>query len=95
MKRGGHRLTVHPPDGFIASTPSCCCLYTAEFFLFVLFFDFRRRHWLRKGQREGVSVAGRGLAALLHVGFAFQHHALRGKYALNRPHPDPSPVSGD
>jgi hypothetical protein len=40
----------------------------AEFFLLVLFFDFRRLHGLRKGQRERVPVVGRGLAALLHVG---------------------------
>jgi hypothetical protein len=29
-----------------------------EFFLFVLFFDFRRRDGLRKGQRLGVAVVG-------------------------------------
>jgi hypothetical protein len=64
-------------------------------FLFVHFFDLRRRHALREGQRQRIPVIRARLAALLHVGFGFQHRALRGKYTLNRPHPDPSPLSGD
>jgi hypothetical protein len=45
-------------------------------FLLVLFFDLRRLHGLRKGQRQGVAVIGRGLAALLHVGLRLQHQQI-------------------
>jgi hypothetical protein len=48
-----------------------------EFFLFVPLFDFRRRHGLREGQRQRIAVVRARLAALLHVGFRFQHRALR------------------
>jgi hypothetical protein len=48
----------------------------AEFFFFVGLLDFRRRHGLCEGQREGVSVVGRCLAALLHVGLAFEHQQV-------------------
>jgi hypothetical protein len=57
----------HPPAGTAAAT------VPTEFFLFVLFFDLRRLHGLREGQRERVAVIARGLAALLHVGLRFQY----------------------
>jgi hypothetical protein len=41
----------------------------AEFFLFVRFFDFRRLHGLREGQRQHVAVVRARLAELLHVRF--------------------------
>jgi hypothetical protein len=36
----------------------------AKFIVFVAFFDFRRRHVLREGQRQRVPVVGRRLTAL-------------------------------
>jgi hypothetical protein len=45
-------------------------------FLFVHFFDLRRFHGLREGQRQRVAVIRRGLAALLHVGLALQHQQI-------------------
>jgi hypothetical protein len=47
-----------------------------EFFLVVLFFDLRRLHGLREGQRQHVAAIGRGLAAFLHVGLAFEQRAV-------------------
>jgi hypothetical protein len=35
-----------------------------------------RQHGLREGQREGVAVIRRSLAALLHVGLAFKHQQV-------------------
>jgi hypothetical protein len=61
----------HPPRAAAAVPP-----HVAEFVLFVRFFDLRRRHGLRKGQRQRVSVVGARLAALLHVGFRFQHQQV-------------------
>jgi hypothetical protein len=108
LDQGGHRLTMHTAlecspkrRGYLSHVASSNPPRTAapgvppECLLLVLLFDFGRRHGLRKGQHQGVAVVARGLAALLHVGLAFQHGALRGKYTLNRPHPNPSPVSGD
>src|ERR1039457_3733787 len=82
------KWSPHPPRVAAPGEPP-------ELFLFVLFFDFRRHHGLRKGQRERVADIRRGRAALLHVGLPFQHGVPRGKYTLNRPHPNPSPGSGD
>jgi hypothetical protein len=65
----------------------------AELFLVVLFFDLRRLHGLRKGQRQRVAVIGRGLAALLMS--ALLSGTTYCVATLNRPHPYPSPVSGD
>jgi hypothetical protein len=45
-----HVASSHPPARTAATGVS------PEFFLFVLFFDLRRFHGLRKGQREGVAV---------------------------------------
>jgi hypothetical protein len=78
----------HPPTGTAATGVS------PEFF-FVLFFDLRRHHGLRKGQRQRIAAIGRGLTALLHVRRAFEHRAPHRQYTLNRPHPNPSPVSDD
>lgn len=62
--RAGCRTALAPSHGAYPVSPrfrSCRTLtavavpaHAAEFFLFVLFLDFRRRHGLRKGQRQGV-----------------------------------------
>src|ERR1700730_7351539 len=59
----------HPRSGAVKAWP-------AEFLVFIALLDFRRRNRLRKGQRQRVSIVGRGLAALLHVRLAFQHQQV-------------------
>jgi hypothetical protein len=67
----------------------------AEFFLFVLFFDFRRRHGLRERQRQRVAVIGRGRPRFcMSASLWITAHCV-GKYTLSRLHPYPSPVSAD
>jgi hypothetical protein len=48
------------------------------------FFDFRRLHGLRKGQRQRVPVIGRGLAALLHIGLRLQHQQIAPVDVISR-----------
>jgi hypothetical protein len=61
------RHRIHPPELLPLYRPNSSSSSS---------FDFRRRHGLRERQREGVAVIGRGLAALLHVGFRFQHQQV-------------------
>jgi hypothetical protein len=63
--------------------------------LLLISFDFRRLHGLREAQSQRVAVIGLGLPALLHVRLLSSTAHCVAKNTLNRPHPDPSPVSGD
>jgi hypothetical protein len=77
LGHGGHRLTVHPPEWRHRIHPPALLLRgISRILLFVFFFDFRRFHGLRERQRQRVAVIWRGLAALLHVSFAFEHQQV-------------------
>jgi hypothetical protein len=97
LDRGGHRLTVHPPGGITASTRQNCCDRHSRRIL-----PLRPLLRLPPVPRAAQRSARGRRASSGEVWPRFCTSALLsstahcvGKYTLNRPHPDPSPVSGD